>query len=107
MELEEFATWKEAVALHMDTLDAIITDRKILKNSMEDHLKMCFEWDEIEYNRDFSIITLKWTEYNTPIIHHDKICQLNMDWSIESNYDDEIIIKVYPFGIKEDDNSLY
>lgn len=102
--------WKEAVSIHMDALDTLINDRKILKNSIEEHLKLCFEWDDIEYNRDFSVITLKWQYNHNPVIKHDKICQLDMDWIIRADYDDEafriVVVEIYPFGITgEFDNS--
>lgn len=103
MELE---TWKNAVSIHLDSLESIIEDRKILKNSIETHLKSCFDWDDIEYNKDFTVITLKWEYNHNPVIRHENISELNMDWIIRADYDDKafriVIVEVYPFGIEGD-----
>ena len=101
--LEELENWRDAVGIHMDALDTIINDRKILKNSIEAHLKSCFDWDDIEYNKDFTVITLKWEYGHNPVIRHENISELNMDWIIRADYDDEafriVVVEVYPFGI--------
>lgn len=100
MNLEE---WRIDVGHHLETLDMLINDRKILKNLIEEHLKSCFDWNDIEYNKDFSVITLKWERKVNPIIHHDKISELGLDWEIATDYDDGafpiIVVKVYPFGV--------
>ena len=101
MELE---TWKKAVNEHIDMLNSLVDDRKSLKKSIEEHLKSCFEWDDIEYNRDFSVITLKWDKDTSPVIYHDKISELGMDWSIHADYDENafkiIVVEVYPWGVE-------
>lgn len=105
MNIEELVAWKSGVSEHMDALDILLNDRKILKKHIEDHLKSCFQWDTIEYNRDFSEITLKWDAGHSPIIFHENIVNLNMDWEINAGYDGGanriVIITVYPFGVPD------
>ena len=109
MNSEQLADWRIDVGHHLETLEMMINDRKILKNLMEEHLKSVFHYDDIEYNRDFSVITLKWEKHTNPIINHDAIRDFGMDWEISTGYDDRafsiVVVKVYPFGVTgEDDN---
>ena len=98
-------TWKKAVDEHIAILDQTIEDRNALKHSIEEHLSQFFEWEEIEYNRDFTVITLKWAYGDSPVIKADKISDLKMDWIINADYDDKanriVLIEVYPWGVKE------
>lgn len=104
----ELEQWRKAVDVHMESLQTIIDDRKTLKNSMEAHLKTVFDWDDIEYNKDFTVITLKWKRDTHPIVDKDRICQLNMHFLIRADYDDNafkiVVIDVYPFGIPQGEN---
>lgn len=97
--------WKLAVEDHIAHLDQLVVDRDILKNEIEKHLSQFFDWEEIEYNRDFSVIKLKWAYGESPVIKADKISDLNMDWIISADYDDKanriVLIEVYPWGVKE------
>lgn len=97
--------WKLAVEDHIAHLDQLIVDRGILKDEIEKHLAQFFDWEEIECNRDFSVITLKWAYGESPVIKADKISDLNMDWIISADYDDKanriVLIEVYPWGVKE------
>lgn len=100
MELDK---WREAVSIHMKQLDTLIDDRRILKEEIEPHLRTAFQWDEIDYNRDFSEITLKWKKDHHPIILHENIKDFGMDWEICAEYDDSafriVVVKIYPFGV--------
>ena len=99
----EIENWKSSVNNHREYLNTIIEVRKTLKNQMEEHLKSVFDYNSIEFSTDLSVITMSWLPYTSPIIYHDKICDLNMDWVIEADYDDRanriVVIKVYPFGV--------
>lgn len=109
MNSDELQSWKEAVGIHLEHLDALINDRKTLKNSLIEHLKSCFDWDDIEFNKNLSKVELTWEYGHNPIIKHENIGQLGMDWIIRADYDDSanriVVIEVYPFGIKESVNS--
>ena len=97
--------WKLAVEDHIAHLDQLIVDRTILKDEIEKHLAQFFEWDSIDHNRDFSIITLSWEKDVSPVIKSDKISELGMDWIIKTGRDDHafsiIVVEVYPWGVKE------
>lgn len=103
MNPEEIQHWKEDVNHHLETLEMMVNDRKTLKNLIEAHLKLCFNWDNIEYNKDFSVITLKWKRNVNPIIKAENIKKLLFDWEISADYDDEafkiVVVKVYPWGV--------
>lgn len=107
MILEELDSWKYAVSEHISFVDQTINDRQILKETIEKHLSQFFDWDIIDYNRDFTMITLKWDHGVNPVIRNDKIHELGMDWIIKSDYDDKanriVVIEIYPWGIEEDD----
>ena len=99
--------WRKAVDEHISIVDQTIRDRDVLKQSIEEHLSRFFRWDNIEYNRDFSIIKLKWAYGEAPIIKADTISDLGMDWVIEADYDDKanriVLVEIHPWGIKEND----
>lgn len=103
---DDLQQWKNNVNTHIDYLNCIVDARKSLKKTIEDHLRVCFNWDDIEYNRDFSVITLKWDKENNPIIRAENISELSMDWIIRADYDDSafriVVIEIYPWGLKED-----
>ena len=106
MNTDELSSWRDGVNEHISMVDTLVNDRKILKNLIEEHLKQFFDWDSIEYNKDFSEITMKWDKDCHPIIKHEKINELMMDWCISVGYDDNafriVVIEVYPFGLEED-----
>ena len=97
--------WRLAVTDHISSLDQLVNDRAILKDELEKHLSQFFEWDDIEYNRDFSLITLSWEKDVNPVIKSDKISELGMDWIIKTGRDDSafsiVIVEIYPWGVKE------
>lgn len=99
----EIENWITSVKNHQEYVNTIVEVRKTLKSQMDEHLKSVFNYDSIEYSTDLSKITLKWSPTASPIIKHDKIGQLGMDWVIHAGYDDHanriVIIEVYPFGI--------
>ena len=103
MNLQEFRNWQDDVREHITSLTTLTNDRRMLKENLENHLREFFNFKEIEYDRDFTKIILKWDKNSTPVILNDKISELHMDWIISSAYDDManriVIVEVYPFGI--------
>lgn len=102
MDLEK---WKRGVEEHIEVVDQTLKDRKLLKESFEEHLSKVFDWNEISYNRDFTVIKLYYEYGVSPIIRSDKVSELGMDWLIKSDYDCKanrvVVIEVYPWGIEE------
>jgi hypothetical protein len=106
MDKNDFLTWVGAVEEHMNCLDRIIEDRLLLKKMIQDHLKQFFNWDEIEFNRDFSEITLVVHSLDASdgfIIDPEKIGELMMHWAIEPYGDYSFKVIVYPFGVPNDE----
>lgn len=105
MNLQEFRNWQDDVKDHIISLNTIVNDRRVLKENLENHLREFFNFKEIEYDREFSKIILKWDKNTNPTILNDKISELHMDWIISSAYDDManriVIVEVYPFGINK------
>ena len=103
MNLQEFRNWQDDVRDHIESLTTLTNDRRMLKENLENHLREFFNFKEIEYDRDFTKIILKWDKNSTPVIFNDKISELHMDWVISSAYDDManriVVVEVYPFGI--------
>ena len=106
----EIETWKSSVKTHREYIDTIIEVRKTLKNQIEEHLKSIFNWDNIEYSTDLSVITLSWDYPSSPVIRHDRISDLGMDMIIHADYDDRanriVVIEIYPFGVVGEDDNL-
>lgn len=105
MDKERLEQWKDGVMEHCKYVQDMIKQRKLLKEHIEEHLSQFFDWESIEYSKDFDVITLTWAYGHNPIIYHDKIGELNMDWTIKAEYDDKafrvVVIEVHPFGIEE------
>lgn len=105
MNPEELNGWRKSVNNHIEYLNALVEARKILKNQIEEHLKSIFQWNDIEYNRDFSVIKLKWDYGHNPVIKAENIDKLGMDWIISAEYDDKanriVVVEVYPWGVQE------
>lgn len=105
MNLQEFRNWQDDVKDHIISLNTIVNDRRVLKENLENHLREFFNFKEIEYDREFSKIILKWDKNTNPTILNDKISELHMDWIISSAYDDManriVVVEVYPFGINK------
>ena len=99
--------WRKAVDEHISIVDQTIRDRDVLKKSIEEHLGRFFDWDSIDYNRDFTVITLSWEKDVNPVIKSENISDLGMDWIIKTGRDSRafaiVEIEVYPWGIKEND----
>lgn len=97
--------WRLAVTDHISSLDQLVNDRAILKDELEKHLSQFFEWDNIEHNRDFTVITLSWEKDVNPVIKSDKISELGMDWIIKTGRDDSafsiVMVEIYPWGVEE------
>ena len=108
MEESELSAWREGVMEHINTVDTIVNDRKILKTHIKNHLLQFFDFDEWRCNRDFSVITLVWDKDKNPVIRNDKIDELGMDWIIHVGYDAQafkrVEVTVYPFGIVEEED---
>ena len=95
--------WKDGVKSHMTVVDQIVEDRILLKSSIEEYLSKVFEWDEIEYNRDFTVISMYWTmmDEKCPVINGKDLSEFEMDWLIRlDNANRIVIIEVYPFGVE-------
>lgn len=107
MNSEELEMWKDGVFEHCHYLETLVNDRKTLKGLIEEHLKQFFDWDEIEYSKDFDVITMKWAHDAQPVIYNTKIGELGMDWIIKAEYDDLayriVVIEIYPFGLPVED----
>ena len=104
MNKEEFHNWQTGVKEHLFNLNTLIEERVLLKKYLENHLQQFFDFEEIEYDKDFKKIKLMWSEKSSPVIHHQNIGNLMMDWIIKSGYDDKankiIMVEVYPFGVE-------
>lgn len=105
MNPEKYDNWINAVKEHMNMLDTLISDRNTLKIMFEEHLRKFFDYDDIEYNRDFTKITLKYNPEHNVFINPKKLDGLLMDFEVSANYNDKaeriINIQLYPFGVKE------
>lgn len=104
MDKDEYQTWMGAVQEHMNSLDRVIEDRVLLKKILENHIEQFFDWDEIEYNRDFTEVILTINTSDPVTIDSEKIKELMMEWSIDPCDYNSFKIIVYPFGVpKEED----
>ncbi|WP_458456483.1 hypothetical protein [Methanobrevibacter sp.] len=105
MNQDNFDTWINAIKEHINMLDNLINDRRMLKDMIETHLREFFDYDDIEYNRDFSKITLTFKPKHHVIINPENLVGLLMDFEVIPAYDDNaeriIQIHVYPLGMEE------
>ena len=105
MNPEEFKQWQDAVCIHCKERDRIVDDRRELKSLLETHLREFFNYDSIEFDKDFNKITLKWEKGVNPIIR-ENIGELGMQWILSTGHDDQafniVVVEVYPFGIPEE-----
>ena len=92
--------WMIKVEYHNKKLQDLTEERNSLKNSMEEILKSCFEWHEIEFSNDLSKIKLIWNHGVSPVIKYENIAKLGMDIIVSSGMD-TVIVEVYPWGVKE------
>ena len=106
MNPQELEMWKKGVSEHLDLVDQVINERVSLKTLFKEHLKEFFDFNEIDFSRNFDVITLKWEKDANPIIKSN-ISQLGMDWEITTGRDDSafsvVEVIVYPFGIPMED----
>lgn len=106
MNLEDFRIWQDGVMEHIHSLDILVNDRKLLKQMFEEHLSQFFDWDDIEYDREFNKITLLYKENEGAVIKSENMKDLHMDWIVSPDIDkyaNRIIrIELYPFGLPED-----
>ena len=106
MNKEDLQSWREAIKYHVGTLDKLVEERQALKEVFEEHLSNFFSWDGIEYNRDFSRISLYYKKDTGAVIKSDNMSELGMDWIVSPEYDDRafkiIRIDLYPFGLPEE-----
>ena len=96
MNLDE---WKHEVDNHNKIVSTILSDRRILKEHMNEYLHRFFEFRDIEFSTDLHIITLSF-DYDDDIRIPDNIKDFAMDWSIDFSHDE---IRIYPFGKESDD----
>lgn len=101
--------WNQAVDEHMTMLNSLIDDRITLKNMFSAYLRQFFDYDSIDYSRDFRVITLRWEEDRNVSIDNDTISNLGMDWLISTEFTDKlgygVVVIVYPFGLKEESDN--
>lgn len=106
MNEQELLVWSEAVDEHMAMLETTINDRRELKTIIETHLKQFFEWDRIEYNRDFSRIELFYALHHNPVFKTENMGGLGMDFIVRADYDDSanriVVVELYPFGLPKE-----
>ena len=105
MDKDEFRQWQDAVMVHCQERDRIVNDRIELKKVLEAHLRQFFQYDSIEFDKDFNKIILKWEKGVNPIIK-ENIGELGMQWILSTGHDDKafniVVVEVYPFGIPEE-----
>lgn len=105
MNSEKLAMWKECVMEHIESVSTVLNDKEIIRNMMIEHLSQFFDWDEIEFEQNFSSVTMIWKYQSDPIIRIDKIRDLGMDFIISHKFThdlgDGVNITVYPFGLPE------
>lgn len=109
MNTEQLDQWGQAINEHMVMVDSLINDRITLKNMFSEHLRQFFDYDSIEYSKDFRSISLRWDYGRNVSIDNDTISNLGMDWLISTEFTDKlgygVVVTVYPFGLeKESDN---
>lgn len=104
MDENNLSAWRDDVKEHMALLDNLIEHRKFLKAVIEEHLRQVFDWDDIEYNRDMSVVSLTFIKDHQPIIKTENLKNLGMDFQVKAEYDDcanrIVVIDVFPFGDK-------
>ena len=90
--------WIKATGEHIEMISTIVKDRRLLKDMIEDHLSQFFDWDDIEYDRDFSEITLT---FKDELVIKKDTSKLLMPFRIYGTYDKCIKVEVYPKGLIE------
>ena len=104
MDEDQLFGWQTCVREHIESLDQLVKDRKLLKSAFEEHLRQVFDWDDIEYNRDMSVVSLTFIKDHQPIIKTENLKNLGMDFQVKAEYDDcadlIVVIDVFPFGEK-------
>ena len=103
MNQSEFLSWVDCVQSHMDLVDEMVEDRVSLKEKLENHLSQFFDFEEIEFNRDFSKVTL-WID--GMFVDCEELSGLLMPWRIESTYDEGIEVIIYPLGVPNEDGDI-
>ena len=105
MNRDELKKWLTDVDTYNHTMEVILNDRMLLKQSITSHLSKYFDFDDIEISTDFSVITLKWDYSKGLVINPSNLEGLDMDFTVSHRYDDRlgdgVIVELYPFGIKE------
>ena len=103
MNAEQLSIWRKAVNENVSSVEKLVDDRIALKQLFEEHLRIFFDYDDIEYDKDFHRIALKWENGRSPIIDNEIISQLGMDWCVSHKFDealgDGVVIELYPFGM--------
>ena len=98
--------WNQAVDEHLKMVDSLIEDRITLKNMFNEHLRKFFDYDSIEYSKDFRSISMQWDYGREVSIDNDTISNLGMDWLISTEFTDKlgygVVVTVYPFGLKKE-----
>lgn len=97
--------WREDVSTHNHAMEVMVNDRFTLKKTIITHLKQYFDFDDISFENDFSVITLKWDYSKGLVINPSDLIGLNMEFTVSHEFSDElgdgVIVQLYPFGFEE------
>lgn len=106
MNKEELRAWQDGVMEHCRMVNTVMDDRMALKKLIEEHLSQFFDWDDIEYGKDFNTITLAWKYGTDPIIKIKNLMNLEMDFIISHGFTKELgdgaRVILYPFGLPKE-----
>lgn len=106
MNREELRAWQDGVFEHCQMVRTLMNDRNTLKKLIEEHLSQFFEWDDIEYDKDFNTITLAWKYGSDPIIRIEKLKNLGIDFIISHGFTKDLgdgaRVILYPFGLPKE-----
>ena len=97
--------WCEDVTAHNHAMQVIVNDRIVLKEAITTHLKQYFDFDDIKFENDFSVITLKWNYSKGLVINPPDLIGLDMEFTVSHQFTEElgdgVIVELYPFGLEE------
>lgn len=104
MDLE---VWKDKVMENCKLRSVWVGGRSDIQSEMKSYLQNFFSFDDIEFDYDLNMITLKYQYNHDPVIRMDVIKDFCMDFIITTNSEKDlgqgVWIEVYPFGLPEAD----
>lgn len=105
MNQDELYSWIDDVEKHCQAMEIMVNDRVILKQAITNHLSKYFDFDDIKFSNDFSVITLKWSYSKGLVINPQNLEGLGMEFTVSHKFDDMygdgIVVELYPFGWEE------